>query len=101
MTERNRTASVRQRGKETNMGIISLDGIDIDVWEGGDGPPLLFLHGAGGFRPGPAYLHLHCRHRRIITTSPPRSGLSGLADWMNRPDDIAHLYLELLDRLEI
>ncbi|MEA2789969.1 MAG: hypothetical protein QOG73_2375 [Acetobacteraceae bacterium] len=83
------------------MGIISLAGIDIDVWEGGDGPPLLFLHGAGGFRPGPAYLDLLGQHRRIIAPSHPGFGMSGLADWMDRPDDIAHLYLELLDRLNI
>jgi pimeloyl-ACP methyl ester carboxylesterase len=83
------------------MSIISLAGVDIEVWEGGDGPPLLFLHGAGGFRPGPAYLDLLGRHRRIIAPSHPGFGLSGLADWMERPDDIAHLYLELLDRLSI
>ena len=83
------------------MGSISVAGVDIDVWEGGDGPPLLFLHGAGGFRPGLVYLDLLCRHRRVIAPSHPGFGLSGLADWMDRPDDIAHLYLELLDRLNI
>ena len=83
------------------MGIITLAGIDIDVWEGGDGPPLLFLHGAGGFRPGPAYLDLLGRHRRVIAPSHPGFGVSGLGDWMDRPDDIAHLYLELLYPLNI
>lgn len=83
------------------MGITTLAGVDIDVWEGGDGPPLLFLHGAGGFRPGPAYLDLLGRRRRVIAPSHPGFGVSGLADWMDRPDDIAHLYLELLDRLHI
>ena len=81
------------------MGTVTLAGVDIDVWEGGDGPPLLFLHGAGGFRPGPAFLDLLGRHRRVIAPSHPGFGLSGLADWMDRPDDIAHLYWELLDRL--
>jgi pimeloyl-ACP methyl ester carboxylesterase len=90
-----------EMSEETTMGIISLAGVDIDVWEGGDGPPLLFLHGAGGFRTGPAYLDRLGRHRRIIAPSHPGWGLSGLADWMDRPEDIAHLYLELLDRLRI
>ncbi len=81
------------------MGIVALAGVDIDVWEGGEGPPLLFLHGAGGFRPGPAFLDLLGRHRRVIAPSHPGFGLSGLADWMDRPDDIAHLYWELLDHL--
>lgn len=83
------------------MGIVALAGVDIDVWEGGDGPPLLFLHGAGGFRPGPAFLDLLGKHRRLIAPSHPGFGLSELADWMDRPDDIAHLYWELLDRIGI
>lgn len=83
------------------MAIITVAGIDIDVWEGGDGPPLLFLHGAGGFRPNAAYLDLLGRHRRIIAPSHPGFGLSGIPEWMDRPDDIAHVYLELLDRLNM
>ena len=83
------------------MPTITLAGVDIDLWEGGDGPPLLFLHGAGGFRPTDAWLTLLGRHRRIIAPSHPGFGRSGLADWMDRPDDIAHLYLELLDRMAL
>lgn len=30
---------------------ITLAGIEIELHEGGDGPPLLFLHGASGFTP--------------------------------------------------
>ena len=80
---------------------VTIAGTDIDVWEGGNGPPLLFLHGAGGFRPGPAYLDLIGRERRIVAPSHPGFGRSGLADWMDRPDDIAHIYWELADRLGI
>ena len=32
------------------MATIELAGSALDVWEAGDGPSLLFLHGAGGFR---------------------------------------------------
>ena len=81
------------------MSMITLAGVAIDVWEGGEGPPLLFLHGAGGFCIGPAYLDLIGKYRRIVAPSHPGFGLSGLADWMDRPDDIAHIYWELLDRL--
>ena len=81
------------------MGIITLAGVDIDLWESGDGPPLLFLHGAGGFRGDHPYVGLLGRQRRIIAPSNPGFGASALPDWMERPDDIAHLCLELLDRL--
>ena len=40
------------------MATIELAGISLDVWEGGNGPPLLFLHGAGGFRADHPFLGL-------------------------------------------
>ena len=81
------------------MGTITLAGVDIDLWESGEGPPLLYLHGAGGFRGDHPFVEPIGRHRRIIAPSHPGFGKSALPDWIDRPDDIAHLYLELLDRL--
>lgn len=81
------------------MGTIALAGIELELWESGDGPPLLFLHGAGGFRPADEFVGLLGRHRRIVAPSHPGFGASSLPDWLDRPDDIAHLYLTLLDRL--
>jgi pimeloyl-ACP methyl ester carboxylesterase len=81
------------------MATVELAGVTLDVWEGGDGPPLLFLHGAGGFRGDHQFLGLLGRHRRIIAPSHPGFGLSSLPDWIDRPDDVAHIYLDLLDRI--
>jgi pimeloyl-ACP methyl ester carboxylesterase len=81
------------------MATIDLAGLSLDVWEGGDGPPLLFLHGAGGFRADHPFLGLLGKHRRITAPSHPGFGLSSLPDWIDRPDDIAHVYLSLLDRV--
>lgn len=81
------------------MGGITLAGIELALWEGGDGPPLLFLHGAGGFRAEDPFVALLSRHRRVIAPSHPGFGDSALPDWLDRPDDIALLYLELLARL--
>jgi pimeloyl-ACP methyl ester carboxylesterase len=79
--------------------MISLAGVDLDLWEGGNGRPLLFLHGAGGFRAEDEFVGLLGRHRRVIAPSHPGFGISPLPDWIDRPDDIAHIYLSLLDRL--
>ena len=79
------------------MGTITLAGVALDVWESGDGPPLLFLHGAGGFRGDHPFVALLGQQRRVIAPSHPGFGSSALPDWMDRPDDIAHLYLALLD----
>jgi pimeloyl-ACP methyl ester carboxylesterase len=81
------------------MSTITLAGVTLELHESGDGPPLLFLHGAGGFRPDDAFVGLLGRHRRVIAPSHPGFGASSLPDWMDRPDDIAHIYLALLDHL--
>jgi pimeloyl-ACP methyl ester carboxylesterase len=83
------------------MATIDLAGISIDLWEGGEGPPLLFLHGAGGFRADHPFLGPLGLHRRIIAPSHPGFGLSSLPDWIDRPEDIAHVYLNLLDRVSL
>jgi pimeloyl-ACP methyl ester carboxylesterase len=81
------------------MANIDLAGISLEVWEGGDGPPLLFLHGAGGFRGDHAFVAQLARHRRITAPSHPGFGASSLPDWIDRPEDVAHIYLNLLDRI--
>src|SRR6516165_1383537 len=39
------------------------------------------------------------RERRIVAPSHPGFGRSSLPDWLDSVDDIAHIYLELMDRL--
>ncbi len=77
---------------------ISLAGIEIELFEGGSGAPLLFLHGAQGFMPSQPYAALMTTRRRLIAPSHPGFGRSGLPLWLDTVDDIAHLYLELMDR---
>src|SRR5438045_1843356 len=86
------------QGKEQSRATIDLAGISLDVWEGGDGPPLLFLHGAGGFRADHPFVAKLARYRRITAPSHPGFGVSSLPNWIDRPEDIAHVYLDLLDR---
>jgi pimeloyl-ACP methyl ester carboxylesterase len=81
------------------MANIDLAGTSIDLWQSGEGPPLLFLHGAGGFRPDHPFLGLLGEHRRISAPSHPGFGTSSLPEWIDRPEDIAHIYLNLLDRV--
>ncbi len=81
------------------MGTVTLAGVDLELWEGGDGLPVLFLHGAGGFRGDDAFVGLLSRQRHVIAPSHPGFGGSALPDWLDRPDDIALLYLELLAQL--
>jgi len=77
---------------------ISLAGIEIEVFEGGSGASLLFLHGAQGFLPSQPFVARIAGRRRLIAPSHPGFGRSGLPLWLDSVDDIAHLYLELMDR---
>jgi len=80
---------------------ITLAGIEIELFEGGSGAPLLFLHGAQGFSPGHPYVEPLTRSRRLIAPSHPGFGTSALPLWLDAVDDIAYLYLEFLDRRKI
>jgi pimeloyl-ACP methyl ester carboxylesterase len=77
---------------------IDLAGIALELFEGGEGAPLLFLHSAQGFRPDQPYVGLLAQKRRLIAPSHPGFGASALPLWLDSVDDIAHLYLELLER---
>lgn len=77
--------------------IITLAGIEIELFERGNGSPLLFLHGVEGFTPEPSYVGMLTDRRRLIAPSHPGFGASGLPLWLDSIDDIAHLYLELMD----
>jgi pimeloyl-ACP methyl ester carboxylesterase len=84
---------------------MSLAGIELELLEGGDGAPLggrkplLFLHGAQGVLPARGFLAALASERRVIAPSHPGFGRSGLPDWLDRADDIARIYLELMDLL--
>jgi pimeloyl-ACP methyl ester carboxylesterase len=49
--------------------------------------------------PARGFLAALASERRVIAPSHPGFGRSGLPDWLDRADDIARIYLELMDRL--
>ena len=71
------------------------------MFEAGDDAPLLWLHGGQGFNPIQEFVPLFAAQRRLIVPSHPGFGRSVLPDWLDSIDDIAHIYLELLDHLDL
>jgi pimeloyl-ACP methyl ester carboxylesterase len=67
----------------------------------GRGEPILFLHSGQGYDPWPSFAERIADRRRLVAPSHPGFGKSSLPDWLDSVDDIAHVYLELLDRLEL
>lgn len=80
---------------------MRIAGIDLEVHDQGKGEPLLFLHSAQGFDPRHEISSVLAQRRRLIAPSHPGFGRSSLPDWLDVPDDIAYVYLELLDRLGV
>jgi pimeloyl-ACP methyl ester carboxylesterase len=81
--------------------VTSIAGIDLELIERGQGAPLLYLHGGGGIASDLSFLDLLAETRRVIAPSHPGFGKSSLPDWLDSVDDIAHIYLELMDHLDL
>ena len=81
--------------------MISIAGIELELLDRGQGAPTLHLHGGAGIRSDLPFLDLLAEHRRVIAPSHPGFGKSSLPDWLDSVDDIAHVYLELMDRLDL
>jgi len=80
---------------------LRLADVELEMFEDGRGRPLLFLHGGSGFAGEQPFVPLLSKSRRLIAPSHPGFGSSSLPDWLDSVDDIAHLYLELLDKLAL
>jgi len=75
--------------------------VDLELFDSGQGRPILFLHGGGGFDPRQPFVAPLSAKRRLFAPTHPGFGKSSLPDWLDSVDDIAHLYLELMDRLAL
>jgi pimeloyl-ACP methyl ester carboxylesterase len=81
--------------------MLKLGEVELELHESGTGAPLLFLHSGAGFSPDDAFVGLLAERHRVVAPSHPGFGCSSLPDWIDSIDDIAHIYLELIDRLEL
>lgn len=82
--------------KELTAGGVPLSYLDL-----GSGPPLLFLHGAGGLQPDAPFLAGLAARARVIAPTHPGFGRAPLPEWIDSVDDLSYLYLDLLDQLDL
>src|SRR4051812_31652814 len=80
---------------------IELGGIAIDTEIAGTGPPLLFLHGGDYVAQNRVFLDRLAARFRVIAPRHPGFGHTPRPDWFRTVHDIAYLYLDLLDRLDL
>jgi pimeloyl-ACP methyl ester carboxylesterase len=73
----------------------------IQILRGGDGPPLLFLHAAGGAGTWLPFHGLLARRFEVIAPDHPGFGGSDDMPEVEAIDDLVYHYLDVLDRLEL
>ena len=81
------------------MKTVKVADVELELFEAGQGSAVLFLHGASGFDPRQPFVAPLSAKHRLIAPSHPGFGKSSLPEWLDSIDDIAHIYLELLDTL--
>jgi pimeloyl-ACP methyl ester carboxylesterase len=83
---------------------VQVSGIDLEINEQGSGAPLLFLHvGYPLGRPAPdePVLGLLAKNFRVLAPTHPGFGKADAPAWMKSVDDLAYLYLGLLEQLDL
>ncbi len=73
----------------------------IRLMRGGSGPPLLFLHGAGGAGTWLPFMARLSQRFDVIVPEHPGFGASDTPEWLDTISDLANFYLEFLDRLDL
>jgi len=72
---------------------------DIELLEAGAGPPLILLQDEETLTQESAFLAQLAASHRVIIPSPPGFGHSERPAWIETPDDLAYIMLDVLDTL--
>jgi pimeloyl-ACP methyl ester carboxylesterase len=80
---------------------IGVAGIALETELAGSGPPLLFLHGGDYVAQNRAFLDRLAGRFRVVMPRHPGFGTTPRPSWFRSVNDIAYLYLDLLDRLDL
>ena len=80
---------------------LTVTGCTVSVLRGGEGPPLLFLHGAGGGGVELPFMTGLAGSYEVIAPEHPGFGESDEPEWFDNVHDVAYFYLDLLKQLDL
>ena len=84
---------------DRRAGRLRAGGVELELERRGQGRPLLILYGEDALElDAPVLAELAKKHELIIP-SPPGFGASERPDWIESPDDVSYVYLDLLASL--
>lgn len=78
---------------------VTVAGATIRMLRGGSGPPLVFLHGAGGHTGWMVFLEALSQRFPVFAPEHPGFGQSDDPPWLDTVGDLAYFYLDLLSAL--
>src|SRR6266705_1130518 len=80
---------------------ITVNGCNIALMRGGNGPPLLVLHGASGAGAWLPFMAALADTYDVIVPEHPGFGTSDTPEWLDNIHDLAYFYLDVLDQLDL
>ena len=80
---------------------LQIGDVDLELHRAGKGPTLMFLHGAGGFDPAAPFVQMLARDFDVVAPAHPGFGSSSLPFWMDSVDDLVHVQLAVMERLDL
>ncbi|TFZ02560.1 alpha/beta hydrolase [Ramlibacter henchirensis] len=80
---------------------VTVDGCRTSLWRGGEGPPLLFLHGAQGVPAPLPFMNELAKRFEVLAPEHPGFGLTDVPPWLDNIHDVAYFYLDFLRALDL
>jgi pimeloyl-ACP methyl ester carboxylesterase len=85
----------------SETGSLILHGVQLEVFDHGQGRPILVLHEEDGLTSRAPFLSLLWKSGRVIVPSHPGFGHSPDSTFIDTVDDLSYLYLDLLTELNL
>lgn len=87
--------------ESSNRAMIEVDGTQVEMFSGGSGPPLLFLHGAGGNAGWQAYHEKLAKDYTVYV--PSQAGFNGTErpEWLYTITDLCHFNQAMVEALAL
>ncbi|PKB83733.1 MAG: hypothetical protein BZY88_01445 [SAR202 cluster bacterium Io17-Chloro-G9] len=82
-----------------NESKVTVAGASVQIFSGGSGPPLLFLHGAGGNRGWQAFHQELAKTHTVYAPSQPGFNGTSRPGWVSTITDMAHFNQQLAQQL--
>ncbi len=80
---------------------VAINGCKLSFRRGGEGAPLLFLHGTDGLADWPPILDTLAEKFDVIAPDHPGFGASDVPSTLDDISDLAYLYLDVIDALDL